>query len=250
MPLLSSGMGDRLAVDVNEEDDWDLRAILPFDAIDVQSSLRGDSSAVQERCLLYLSDGSANAGDVFQTELRGLYIICELDETLERVATSQLYAQELESEKSRLHEASMEAQSLRKVVARLQRELSDAYAQSEDDFPVGQTRADADGDMLHAAVWDCTHVKMLLDAERQKRQISGCVLTDMQRFVGRHSKMVDPRGRLFLLTCPIRIRRVCDRSCLKFLDSFAIVLPYSNLTLIGHLEQVSLLFNKVCTQYR
>lgn len=64
-------------MDVEAEDDWDLRDTVLSGAIDVRSSMRGYFSAIPEMCRSYGLDVLANAGGVFQTALWGLNIIGE-----------------------------------------------------------------------------------------------------------------------------------------------------------------------------
>lgn len=53
LPPPSNDMRDPLAVDVNAEDDWDFQDIPASGAIDVQFSLPGNFSAIQEKFHLY-----------------------------------------------------------------------------------------------------------------------------------------------------------------------------------------------------
>lgn len=62
-------MEDLLAVEIDAEDDWDLRDIVPSGAIDIRTSLHGDFSAIQEKSRLCGLDVPANTGGVFRTAL-------------------------------------------------------------------------------------------------------------------------------------------------------------------------------------
>lgn len=54
-----------------------------------------------------------------------------------------------------------------------------------------QIQADADYDMLFAAVCNRTSVQLLLDAEQQKHQNVERVITDLRRCVRHNSRLVD-----------------------------------------------------------
>lgn len=62
VPLPSNNSDDLLAVEVNAEDDWALWEIPPPGAIDIRSSLSGDSSAIGKKCPLYSLGMHATAG--------------------------------------------------------------------------------------------------------------------------------------------------------------------------------------------
>lgn len=51
VPPRTNDMEDQLSVDVSDEDDWNLRDILHYSAIDIRPSLRGDFSAIQKKVL-------------------------------------------------------------------------------------------------------------------------------------------------------------------------------------------------------
>lgn len=65
--------------------------------------------------------------------------------------------------------------------------LSDAQAQGEANSPALQACADADLDLLYAAVRGRTRLELLLDAEWQRRQNFTCNTTDSLTSITAHS---------------------------------------------------------------
>lgn len=99
--------------------------------------------------------------------------------------------QELDSQKSRLHEANTVATSLGGVMARLQGELANSREQGEHHLSALQTGSNSDQDMLHSSVRDLTHVELLMDAERQKRRNIKRLIADWRGHISHHSSLVD-----------------------------------------------------------
>lgn len=69
---LNNVVQERLAVEANEEDDWDLQDIYSSAAVDVRSSLCGNFSTRQGKCRSYGLDVPVNAVGVFRIASPGL----------------------------------------------------------------------------------------------------------------------------------------------------------------------------------
>lgn len=141
------------------------------------------------------------------------------------------------------------ATSLKCVFARLEGVLIDSCVQEEPDLSALQARVNADRDMLHSSVADCTSVPLLLEAKLQSLQSVERIITDLWTCAGLHSILTDWRGHLLILTWAIRLRRVCDRSCSKLPSAFTIVLRFTALTWSCNLWCMVPLHSRVCTLF-
>lgn len=151
------------------------------------------TSDFREVSFVRLSRG-VNAEGVFCSAPRDLNIIGEHLEKKERLAPAQASVQKFESEVLHLCKANTKAASLRGVVARFPGKFANAPEQGEHDSAAPQTLANADQDMLHAALWECTRVQSLLEAERQERQTVERLITRVLKLVGLNSSLVDSAG--------------------------------------------------------
>lgn len=129
-----------------------------------------------------------------------------------QLAGAQLLVQEPDAEMVHLHDISLLAGESRGVVNLVEGELVDAWEQQKCHLGVFQALANADQDMLLAAVRDSNRVKSFLDAESQKGQSSDLTIADFQTHVGDPSTLLGT-AREKLQSAISR----CIATCLKFI---------------------------------
>lgn len=87
-----------------------------------------------------------------------------------RLVDEKTSVQDLEAEMARLYKINSASSELKRAVTRFERELADAWEQGNNDLAALQARANADRDMLHAAMRGLDRLQSSLNPERQKRQ--------------------------------------------------------------------------------